>query len=136
MTRTTPELANTSPTFRTTPALPLSPVSKSCTPLARPAQRGCYAAPAVGRLVITRRIVSGKGFRNWNTPAPKPIPYHKATAATWRDENNVYYIFTLNTDEEPIIERRRMAKERKARWLARQSQESLDRIRAVDAAAY
>ncbi|GBM90788.1 hypothetical protein AVEN_229464-1 [Araneus ventricosus] len=29
-----------------------------------------------------------------------------------------------------------MTKERKARWLARQSQESLDRIRAVDAAAY
>ncbi|GBL99813.1 hypothetical protein AVEN_162826-1 [Araneus ventricosus] len=27
-----------------------------------------------------------------------------------------------------------MTKERKARWLARQSQESLDRIRAVDAA--
>ncbi|GBL84080.1 hypothetical protein AVEN_100927-1 [Araneus ventricosus] len=29
-----------------------------------------------------------------------------------------------------------MTKERKARWLARQSQESLDRIRAVDADAY
>ncbi|GBN44652.1 hypothetical protein AVEN_69488-1 [Araneus ventricosus] len=29
-----------------------------------------------------------------------------------------------------------MTKERKARWLAWQSQESLDRIRAVDAAAY
>ncbi|GBM44610.1 hypothetical protein AVEN_221849-1 [Araneus ventricosus] len=29
-----------------------------------------------------------------------------------------------------------MTKERKARWLARQSQELLDRIRAVDAAAY
>ncbi|GBM02338.1 hypothetical protein AVEN_138454-1 [Araneus ventricosus] len=29
-----------------------------------------------------------------------------------------------------------MTKERKARWLARQSQESLDRIHAVDAAAY
>ncbi|GBM82728.1 hypothetical protein AVEN_183168-1 [Araneus ventricosus] len=29
-----------------------------------------------------------------------------------------------------------MTKERKARWLARRSQESLDRIRAVDAAAY
>ncbi|GBO01595.1 hypothetical protein AVEN_227013-1 [Araneus ventricosus] len=44
--------------------------------------------------------------------------------------------FTMNTDEEPIAKRRRMTKERKARWLARQSQESLDRIRAVDAAAY
>ncbi|GBO14219.1 hypothetical protein AVEN_200592-1 [Araneus ventricosus] len=42
----------------------------------------------------------------------------------------------MNTDEEPIAKRRRMTKERKARWLARQSQESLDRIRAVDAAAY
>ncbi|GBL91372.1 hypothetical protein AVEN_136894-1 [Araneus ventricosus] len=42
----------------------------------------------------------------------------------------------MNTDEEPIAKIRRMTKERKARWLARQSQESLDRIRAVDAAAY
>ncbi|GBM31624.1 hypothetical protein AVEN_213655-1 [Araneus ventricosus] len=42
----------------------------------------------------------------------------------------------MNTDEEPIAKRRRMTKERKARWLARQSQESLDIIRAVDAAAY
>ncbi|GBO20472.1 hypothetical protein AVEN_24662-1 [Araneus ventricosus] len=42
----------------------------------------------------------------------------------------------MNTDEEPIAKRRRMAKERKARWLARQSQESLGRIREVDAAAY
>ncbi|GBO34874.1 hypothetical protein AVEN_23955-1 [Araneus ventricosus] len=44
--------------------------------------------------------------------------------------------FTMNADEEPIAKRRRMTKERKARWLARQRQESLDRIRAVDAAAY
>ncbi|GBM01436.1 hypothetical protein AVEN_236250-1 [Araneus ventricosus] len=29
-----------------------------------------------------------------------------------------------------------MTKERKARWLARQSEESLDRIHAIDAAAY
>ncbi|GBM15368.1 hypothetical protein AVEN_199630-1 [Araneus ventricosus] len=42
----------------------------------------------------------------------------------------------MNTDDEPIAKRRRMTKERKARWLERQSQESLDRIRAVDAAAY
>ncbi|GBO30407.1 hypothetical protein AVEN_149794-1 [Araneus ventricosus] len=42
----------------------------------------------------------------------------------------------MNTDEEPIAKRWRRTKERKARWLARQSQESLDRIRAVDAAAY
>ncbi|GBN02216.1 hypothetical protein AVEN_15144-1 [Araneus ventricosus] len=42
----------------------------------------------------------------------------------------------MNTDEEPIAKRRRLTKERKARWLAKQSQESLDRIRAVDAAAY
>ncbi|GBN15291.1 hypothetical protein AVEN_169483-1 [Araneus ventricosus] len=42
----------------------------------------------------------------------------------------------MDTEEEPIAKRRRMTKERKARWLARQSQESLDRIRAVDAAAY
>ncbi|GBN94981.1 hypothetical protein AVEN_9902-1 [Araneus ventricosus] len=42
----------------------------------------------------------------------------------------------MNTDEEHIAKRRRITKERKARWLARQSQESLDRIRAVDAAAY
>ncbi|GBO09993.1 hypothetical protein AVEN_234058-1 [Araneus ventricosus] len=42
----------------------------------------------------------------------------------------------MNADEEPIAKRRRMTKERKARWLARQSQESLDGIRAVDAAAY
>ncbi|GBN72212.1 hypothetical protein AVEN_199211-1 [Araneus ventricosus] len=42
----------------------------------------------------------------------------------------------MNTDEEPTSKRRRMTKERKARWLARQSQESLDRIRAVDAADY
>ncbi|GBM76222.1 hypothetical protein AVEN_86431-1 [Araneus ventricosus] len=42
----------------------------------------------------------------------------------------------MNTDEESIAKRWRMTKERKARWLARQSQESLDRIRAVDAAAY
>ncbi|GBN26666.1 Putative protein in type-1 retrotransposable element R1DM [Araneus ventricosus] len=42
----------------------------------------------------------------------------------------------MNTDEESIARRRRMTKERKARWLARQSQESLDRIRAVDASAY
>ncbi|GBM40015.1 hypothetical protein AVEN_217610-1 [Araneus ventricosus] len=42
----------------------------------------------------------------------------------------------MNTDEEPITKRRRMTKERKARWLARQSQESPDRIRAVNAAAY
>ncbi|GBL78338.1 hypothetical protein AVEN_42867-1 [Araneus ventricosus] len=42
----------------------------------------------------------------------------------------------MNTDEEPIAKRRRMTKERKARWLERHSQESLDRIRAVDAAAY
>ncbi|GBM09390.1 hypothetical protein AVEN_184094-1 [Araneus ventricosus] len=47
----------------------------------------------------------------------------------------VYILFTLNTDEEPIS-KRRTTKERKARWLARQSQESLGRIRAVDAAAY
>ncbi|GBO13308.1 hypothetical protein AVEN_163383-1 [Araneus ventricosus] len=42
----------------------------------------------------------------------------------------------MNTDDEPIAKRRRMTKERKTRWLARQIQESLDRIRAVDAAAY
>ncbi|GBN59756.1 hypothetical protein AVEN_217768-1 [Araneus ventricosus] len=42
----------------------------------------------------------------------------------------------MNTDEEPIAKRQRRTKERKARWLARQSQESLDRIRAVDAGAY
>ncbi|GBN90439.1 hypothetical protein AVEN_203547-1 [Araneus ventricosus] len=42
----------------------------------------------------------------------------------------------MNTDEEAIAKRRRMTKERKARWLARQSQELLDRIRVVDAAAY
>ncbi|GBM72481.1 hypothetical protein AVEN_106618-1 [Araneus ventricosus] len=42
----------------------------------------------------------------------------------------------MNTDEEPIAKRRRMTKERKARWLARQSQESLDNIHAVDTAAY
>ncbi|GBO36969.1 hypothetical protein AVEN_41248-1 [Araneus ventricosus] len=42
----------------------------------------------------------------------------------------------MNTDEEPIAKKWRMTKERKARWLAKQSQESLDRIRAVDAAAY
>ncbi|GBM31325.1 hypothetical protein AVEN_34135-1 [Araneus ventricosus] len=42
----------------------------------------------------------------------------------------------MNTAEEPIAKRRRMTKERKARWLARQSQESLDKIRAVDSAAY
>ncbi|GBM58767.1 hypothetical protein AVEN_179320-1 [Araneus ventricosus] len=42
----------------------------------------------------------------------------------------------MNTDEEPSQKRRQMTKERKARCLTRQSQESLDRIRAVDAAAY
>ncbi|GBO00479.1 hypothetical protein AVEN_148655-1 [Araneus ventricosus] len=42
----------------------------------------------------------------------------------------------MNTDEEPIAKRRRMTKERKAKWLARQSQESLDRILAEDAATY
>ncbi|GBN81526.1 hypothetical protein AVEN_214233-1 [Araneus ventricosus] len=41
----------------------------------------------------------------------------------------------MNTDKELIAKRRRMTKERKTRWLARHSQESLDRIRAVDAAA-
>ncbi|GBN45835.1 hypothetical protein AVEN_2228-1 [Araneus ventricosus] len=41
----------------------------------------------------------------------------------------------MNTDEEPIAKRRKMAKKRKARWLARQNQESLDRIHAVDVAA-
>ncbi|GBN67889.1 hypothetical protein AVEN_189606-1 [Araneus ventricosus] len=40
----------------------------------------------------------------------------------------------MNTDEEPIAKRQWMTKKRKARWLARQS--PLDRIRAVDAAAY
>ncbi|GBN57443.1 hypothetical protein AVEN_49235-1 [Araneus ventricosus] len=33
----------------------------------------------------------------------------------------------FRTDEEPIAKRRQITKERKARWLARQSQESLDR---------
>ncbi|GBN42710.1 hypothetical protein AVEN_52573-1 [Araneus ventricosus] len=42
----------------------------------------------------------------------------------------------MNTDEEPVAKRRWMTKERKERLLARQSQESLDRIHAVDAAAY
>ncbi|GBM86222.1 hypothetical protein AVEN_51250-1 [Araneus ventricosus] len=42
----------------------------------------------------------------------------------------------MNADEEPIAKRRRMTKERKARWLSRQSQESLDRIPAVYAATY
>ncbi|GBL65662.1 hypothetical protein AVEN_203282-1 [Araneus ventricosus] len=42
----------------------------------------------------------------------------------------------MNTDEEPIAKRRRMTKKRKARWLWRQRQESLDRIRAVYAATY
>ncbi|GBN07784.1 hypothetical protein AVEN_40681-1 [Araneus ventricosus] len=42
----------------------------------------------------------------------------------------------MNTDEGPIAKRRRMIKEKKARWLARQSQESLVRIHAADAAAY
>ncbi|GBN53615.1 hypothetical protein AVEN_120630-1 [Araneus ventricosus] len=42
----------------------------------------------------------------------------------------------MHTDEEPIAKRRRMTKERKARLLALQSQEYLDRIRAVDAVAY
>ncbi|GBM16498.1 hypothetical protein AVEN_148886-1 [Araneus ventricosus] len=42
----------------------------------------------------------------------------------------------MNTDEEPIAKRRRMTKERKERWLARQRQESLDRISEVYAAAY
>ncbi|GBN52895.1 hypothetical protein AVEN_74952-1 [Araneus ventricosus] len=41
----------------------------------------------------------------------------------------------MNSDEEPIAKRRRMTKDMKARSSARQSQESLDRIRAVDAAA-
>ncbi|GBN09966.1 hypothetical protein AVEN_94143-1 [Araneus ventricosus] len=51
--------------------------------------------------------------------------------------NNKFNIFfKMNTDDEPIAKGRRMTNERKARWLARQSQESLDRIRAVDAAAY
>ncbi|GBL89652.1 hypothetical protein AVEN_104610-1 [Araneus ventricosus] len=42
----------------------------------------------------------------------------------------------MNTDEEPIAKRRQMTKKRKAIWLARQSQESLDRIRSADATAY
>ncbi|GBO15670.1 hypothetical protein AVEN_62323-1 [Araneus ventricosus] len=42
----------------------------------------------------------------------------------------------MNTDEEPIAKRQRMTKERKARWLGRQRQESLYIIRAVDVAAY
>ncbi|GBN41541.1 hypothetical protein AVEN_90635-1 [Araneus ventricosus] len=42
----------------------------------------------------------------------------------------------MNTDEEPIAKIRRMTKERKTRWLEMQSKESLNRIRAVDAAAY
>ncbi|GBN53292.1 hypothetical protein AVEN_107379-1 [Araneus ventricosus] len=37
----------------------------------------------------------------------------------------------MNTDEEPFAKRRRMIKESKARWLARQSRESLDRILAA-----
>ncbi|GBM01803.1 hypothetical protein AVEN_205466-1 [Araneus ventricosus] len=53
-----------------------------------------------------------------------------------QNQHHIYYIFTMNTDEEPIARRWRMTKERKARWLARQSQESHYRIRAVDAAAY
>ncbi|GBM57010.1 hypothetical protein AVEN_146038-1 [Araneus ventricosus] len=42
----------------------------------------------------------------------------------------------MNTDENHIAKRWRMTKKRKARWLARQSQEFLYRIRAVHSAAY
>ncbi|GBM17943.1 hypothetical protein AVEN_273035-1, partial [Araneus ventricosus] len=44
-----------------------------------------------------------------------------------------YCLCTMNTDEEAIAKRRRMA-ERKADWPASRSQESLDRFDAVDAA--
>ncbi|GBM82761.1 hypothetical protein AVEN_272318-1 [Araneus ventricosus] len=35
----------------------------------------------------TRQIFSGIGFRTWNPPAPKPRPYHKATAASVCGQN-------------------------------------------------
>ncbi|GBL78364.1 hypothetical protein AVEN_42885-1 [Araneus ventricosus] len=66
MTRTTLELAPPSPSF--------------------------HATPTGGRLTPTydlacnrphtRRIFSGIGSRTWSPPAPKPRPYHEATAAS------------------------------------------------------
>ncbi|GBN74384.1 hypothetical protein AVEN_200926-1 [Araneus ventricosus] len=36
-----------------------------------------------------RRIVSGIGFRTWNSPTPKPRPYYYATAALKLDKEIV-----------------------------------------------
>ncbi|GBM29475.1 hypothetical protein AVEN_255856-1 [Araneus ventricosus] len=60
--------------------------------LGRPGQCGYfYATPTGGCLDTTndlacnrshtRRIFSGIGFRTWNPPAPRPRPWHYATAA-------------------------------------------------------
>ena len=42
----------------------------------------------------------------------------------------------MNQDEDPASRKRRLAKERKARWLAKQSDESFKRIREADAASH
>ncbi|GBM24571.1 hypothetical protein AVEN_6529-1 [Araneus ventricosus] len=56
MTRTTPELAPSSPNFRTSPG-PLRMIWSADGP-------------------HTRRIFGGIVFRAWDPQTPKPIPYH------------------------------------------------------------
>ncbi|GBL72436.1 hypothetical protein AVEN_115357-1 [Araneus ventricosus] len=59
MTRTTPELAPSSPNLLTPPS------------------GGSQIKRAPG--LHTRRIFSRIGFRAWNPPTPEPIPYHQVT---------------------------------------------------------
>ncbi|GBM18105.1 hypothetical protein AVEN_220505-1 [Araneus ventricosus] len=59
VTRTTPELALTSPKFHATPT-----------------GEGLATAYDLRNRPHTRRIIGGIGFRTWNPPAPKPRPYH------------------------------------------------------------
>ncbi|GBO02334.1 hypothetical protein AVEN_211611-1 [Araneus ventricosus] len=65
MTRTTPELAPSSPIF---------PITSARGRLAPTYDLTCNRPN-------TRRIFSGIGFRTWNPPVSKQAPYQLATAA-------------------------------------------------------
>ncbi|GBN37607.1 hypothetical protein AVEN_263916-1 [Araneus ventricosus] len=64
MTRTTPE-----------------PVPPSSSFLTIPEGRHFTPTDLMGTGLLTRWFFGGIGSRSWNSPAPKPRPYHQATAA-------------------------------------------------------
>ncbi|GBN98685.1 hypothetical protein AVEN_137680-1 [Araneus ventricosus] len=73
-----------------------------------------HATPTGGRLTTTydlrcnrphtRRIFSGNAFRTWSPPAPKPRPYHWATAVTSLvgETTKIKYLSWSDDEQEPL----------------------------------